>query len=159
MKWLLGPFAILLLPCPLFGTNLDLWWSLCFRVLSEIMFTKRLFLSVGHPVFVLFGQRVLLLGKTVFFLSVPRALFQKEAWKAIATFQVRPGPVPLIGVDVPSWVNDPCPLLGHQKKGRTVTHYQSVGDLSAPVRLNWRQGWEIDSLLARFPLNETGLLP
>lgn len=36
--------------------------------------------------------------------------------------------------------NDPCPLLGHQKKGRTVTHYQSVGDLSAPVRLNWRQG-------------------
>lgn len=125
MKSLLGPFAILLLrlpgPLPPFWHQRDLCWGLYFPVLSEIMFTKRLFLSVGHPVSVLFGQRGLLLGKAIHFLPTPRALFQKEAWKAISTFRVWPGPVRLIGVDVPSWVNDPCPLLGHQKKERTVT--------------------------------------
>lgn len=81
----MGPLAVLLLGCrPCFCSGIAgfIWfWHLpglvgrsLFQVFSEIVFTKRRIFSAEHPVSVLFGQMVLLLGKATTFVIVPGGL-------------------------------------------------------------------------------------
>lgn len=138
----------------------DLCWGLYFRVLSEIMFTKRLFLSVGHPVSVLFGQSASA-GK-----SHPLSLhascpISEGSLKSHFHVPRVTGPCAAHRSGRPLLGQRSLPPSGPPEEGKDCNRYQNIADLwlSAPVRLNSRQGWEIDFPLARFPLNETGLLP